>query len=550
MTEVVEALRVPGAPQTDGDRYQAIFESAPVAMWELDLSGVVAWLAARGISDRAALDAAAHGADLIAQAAAHGRVLDVNEQARALLGGAAKETLVGPLSGLLGRGLGPAWRAIVRAILDGDEALEVESTLAPATGEARDVLVSVRIPPQESPAHLRHVVLSMLDTTERKALETQVRAVQRVESIGRLAGGVAHDFNNILAVVMSHADFLLATLEPGSPALEDVQVIRTAADRAAQLTCQLLAFSRRQVLKLQIVKLNTSITGIDRMLRRVIGDNIEIRSELAPDVWPVEADAAQIDQILMNLAVNARDAMPDGGTLTFRTRNVVLDDQDGRREGFRIVPGEYVMLSVGDTGIGMDADTRLRIFEPFFTTKQGGKGSGLGLSTVYGIVKQSQGYIWVRSEPGRGATFEIYLPRTSSSESPAPAPRPAARLGGHETILLVEDDPGVRAAARRILARQGYGVIEAASGEEALSHAQSRTQPIHLLLADLLMPGLTGAETARRLLASRPQTRVLFMSGYSDEAVSAQGVDPAALVAKPFTAEVLLVAVREALGRA
>ena len=354
------------------------------------------------------------------------------------------------------------------------------------------------------------------DVTERRALEQQLRQSQKMEAVGRLAGGIAHDFNNLLMVISGYSEFLLERLG-GEPHLRGpAQEIASASERASALTRQLLAFSRKQMLVPRIVNLNDVATENLKMLTRMIGEDIDLVMTPARNLWSVRADAGQIEQVIMNLAVNARDAMPSGGKLTIETANVTLDEEYARLHS-PARPGDYVMFSIGDTGAGMDAETQSHIFEPFFTTK-GPKGTGLGLSTVYGIVKQSGGYIWVSSEVGRGTTFKIYLPRVPSLEEPVVQPVAAPVQfqkvePGTETILVVEDEANLRYLARQYLEKQGYRVIEAADGAVAMQIAVAHEGVIHLLLTDVIMPGMNGRELAQRISEIRPNVKVLYMSG-------------------------------------
>jgi PAS domain S-box-containing protein len=388
------------------------------------------------------------------------------------------------------------------------------------------------------------------DITQRKSLEAQLRQAQKMEAVGRLAGGVAHDFNNLLTVILGSAELLLDSLGGEHPEHAEAEEIRKAALRAADLTRQLLAFSRQQVLAPQVLDLNEVVANMDKILRRVIGEDIDLRTVPSRDLRAVRADPGQLEQVVMNLAVNARDAMPTGGKLTIETANVELDAAYAREHAAAVKPGHYVLLAVSDTGVGMDAETQARIFEPFFTTKPQGKGTGLGLATVYGIVKQSDGYIWVYSEPGRGTTFKIYLPRVEDAAVPARAtPESTRSLRGSETILVVEDQAEVRTLTRKVLEGRGYRVLLAAGGAEALGIATAHTGLIHLLLTDVVMPNMSGGEVARLLNQSRPETKVLYLSGHADESIVHHGVlDPGvAFLQKPFTAETLARKVREVL---
>ncbi|HXL08392.1 MAG TPA: PAS domain S-box protein [Gemmatimonadales bacterium] len=387
------------------------------------------------------------------------------------------------------------------------------------------------------------------DVTERVQLEQQLRQAQKMEAVGRLAGGIAHDFNNILTAITGYADLLLEDLAPKDPRRQDAEEIHKAADRAAGLTRQLLAFSRQQVLQPRVLDLNALVSELEKMLRRLLGEDVKLATVLAPALGRVRADAGQLEQVIMNLAVNARDAMPTGGKLTIETADVEFDGGYAA-EHYPAPPGKYAMLAVSDTGTGMDPATQAHLFEPFFTTKEKGKGTGLGLATVYGIVKQSGGFIWVYSERGVGTTFKMYLPRVDAAADPAsgrPAPAPVAR--GSETVLVAEDEAPVRAVARHALERYGYHVLEAASAEAALDVAQRYSGPIHVLLTDVIMPGMSGRDLAARLATLRPETRVIYMSGYTDDAITRHGVlEPGfVFVQKPFTPDALARTVRDVL---
>jgi PAS domain S-box-containing protein len=392
------------------------------------------------------------------------------------------------------------------------------------------------------------IVIVIRSTEERRKLEAKVQQSRKLEAVGRLAGGVAHDFNNLLTVINGFSEMVLRGLTSPDVARIASQVgeIRKAGERASSLTRQLLAFGRQQVQTRTRVDLNKVVEETRKLLGRVLGEDVEIRTELARDLAAIHADVGQLEQVLMNLALNARDAMPDGGTLTLRTANLRLDgtqDEDVR-------PGEYVMLAVSDTGIGMDETTRARAFEPFFTTKEVGQGTGLGLATVYGIVKQSGGHIEVESEIQRGTTFRIYLPQLPPAAETTVRANAPAPLAGRETVLLVEDDPSVREVTAAMLRALGYRVVEASGGIEALRRCGEFKGPIHLLLTDVVMPMMNGREVANRVQAILPGVKTLFMSGYTDDSILRQGVldEGVAFLSKPLTHETLGRKLREVLG--
>ncbi len=400
-------------------------------------------------------------------------------------------------------------------------------------------------------------VIGMIhDITERKHADEalrqsqdQLRQAQKMEAVGRLAGGVAHDFNNLLGVIMGHSEMLLRGADPDDPGTRRLEQIHKGAERAASLTRQLLAFSRKQILDPKVISLNAIVEDTEKMLRRLIGEDVEMVVSLDRGLDLVRADPGQLEQVLMNLAVNARDAMPQGGRLEIETANVVLDQTVAQGHA-GVSPGCYVMVAVGDTGLGMNAETKSRVFEPFFTTKEPGKGTGLGLSTVYGIVQQSGGQVTVDSEPGMGSRFKVYLPRVEEDATPAPTESSSEPIAaGSETILLVEDDASVREMISDTLRGAGYTVLEAAGAAEALAAIERRPGPVDLVLTDVVMPGLNGRDLARRLVSARPGMKVLFMSGYTDDAIVRHGVlEPGiAFLAKPFTSGALARKVREVL---
>jgi len=423
-----------------------------------------------------------------------------------------------------------------------------EPVTNPTTGDTR-WFQTIKVP-LRSPAEGTATLLGVAtEITERKRLEEQLLQSQKMEAVGQLAGGVAHDFNNILTAIVGYTDLLAAELASNVRQLEDLEEIRKAARRAAALTRQLLAFSRKQVLEPRIIDLNSVVLNLDKMLRSLISENIELKTDLADNLGAARADPNQIEQVIMNLAINARDAMPDGGTVTIETGNVTLDDAYAAQH-VSVIPGEYVMLAVSDTGCGMDEKTQSRIFEPFFTTKPAGRGTGLGLSTVYGIVKQTGGNIWLYSEPGKGTTFKIYLPAIAAlpedigKVAPAEAPR-----RGAGTVLVVEDDEQLRRLTHRALDAQGYTVLVADRGATALDIARRHKGEIDLLLTDVIMPDTNGRKLAETIQAARPGMRVLYMSGYPDGAIASHGMlEPGvAYLAKPFTTEAITRRVREVL---
>ncbi len=382
----------------------------------------------------------------------------------------------------------------------------------------------------------------------RETLEARLRQSQKLESVGRLAGGIAHDFNNLLTVINGYANLLIMDLAGNPQALESVREVKNAGEKAAQLTRQLLAFSRKQILQPVVLDLNTLVADLGAMLRRLIGEDIELITNLATVPSRVMVDSGQLTQVLMNLTVNARDAMPKGGKLTVEIRNVELDDKAVELHP-EVIPGSYVLLAVSDTGTGMDEETRAHLFEPFFTTKDVGKGTGLGLATIFGIVKQSGGHIWVDSEPGRGTTFNIYLPRVSDEETPEKLTGGGESTRGNETVLVVEDQKDVRLLVTRSLNAYGYRVLATANAEEALACTQAHDGRIHLLLTDVVMPGMDGKELATRLAKLQPEIRVLYMSGYPESVIAHKGIlDPGVdYIQKPFTPDALAARVRDML---
>ena len=454
-----------------------------------------------------------------------------------------------------GEAIGPGQWAAARVLLNGETTLNELVGIQSFDGRQKTILSSA-VPIRGPENEILGAIIVNQDVTERRAAEEalrrseeQLRQAQKMEAVGQLAGGIAHDFNNLLTGVLTYCDLILQEVRQGDPIRSDVEQIRHAGQRAAGLTRQLLAFSRRQVLQPRVLSLNSTVTELDGMFRRLIRADISLETELDPALWYVLADPGQIEQVLVNLVVNARDAMPQGGRITVTTANRQYPASGiERQNGVR--PGSYVVLTVGDNGQGMDPHTQGRIFDPFFTTKEPGKGTGLGLSTVYGIVEQSGGHIGVESAPGRGATFTIHLPRYEGTGAASP-PRGDRRTlpGGAETLLLVEDENAVRSSARRLLERHGYTVLEARHGADALRIVEEADREVDLVVTDLVMPEMGGRELVERLRTRRPALKVLFMSGYTEKAITTDGLMPprTGFVEKPFTMEQLLRRLRELL---
>jgi len=413
------------------------------------------------------------------------------------------------------------------------------------------VLESVASTIVDEQGQVEKLVIVNRDITNRKQLEEQFRQVQKMEAVGRLSGGVAHDFNNLLGVIIGYGEIVQEGLDQIHPLRGSVDEILKAGHRAAALTRQLLAFSRQQVLDPKVLDLNTVVKDMGKMLKRLIGEDVELRTDLSTELARVKADESQIEQVILNLAINARDAMPHGGKLNLATSTFHMDESFIRRYPYPVNVGDYILLRVTDTGSGMDARTKARIFEPFFTTKEKGKGTGLGLSMVYGIVKQSNGYIDVSSELGSGTAFEIYLPKVDQALDASTTAAARVSLRGNETILLVEDDPSLRVLAAHMLESCGYSVLEASSGAAALEISREQKDHIHLLLTDVVMPGMSGRVLAEKILAELPHLLVLYVSGYTGQTVGAHGVlaEGSYFLPKPFTRDALARKVREVLDR-
>jgi two-component system, cell cycle sensor histidine kinase and response regulator CckA len=425
----------------------------------------------------------------------------------------------------------------------------VEYRIRHKNGEWR-VLESTASAVRNSNGDVEKLVIVNRDITERRHLEQQLLLSQRLEAVGKLSGGIAHDFNNILGVIIGYSEALQQTMATDDPMREAIDEIEKAGQRAAALTQQLLAFSRKQVLEPKILDLNSIVSEVEKMLRRLIGEDVELEIISTPTLGRVKADRGQIEQVILNLAVNARDAMPRGGKLKIETMNADLDENDARRTRY-VVPGHYVMLQVSDTGMGMTAEVQAHIFEPFYTTKEQGKGTGLGLATVYGVVKQSGGYIWVESEVGKGSKFQVYLPLAEGAEPETVRNEPSFTAHASGTILVAEDEPSLLKLTCKTLKESGYKVLEAEDGPKALQVARKFDNDIHLLLTDVVMRDMNGRELAAKMSSERPRMKVLYMSGYTDGAVATHGVLESGIVIlrKPFSRAQLLRQVEEMLAQ-
>ena len=476
-----------------------------------------------------------------------GAVLEANDAYLDILGCSREELHSGMLN--WNEGTPPEYRALDQAAVEELKRTGVappwEKELFRKDGTRVPVLLGVAMLEASEASCITYVV----NLSKSRMLEKQLRQAQKMEAVGQLAGGVAHDFNNLLTAILGYTELVVARMRADPEGLEELDEIRKAGERAAGLTRQLLAFSRRQVLEPRVIDLNGVVRDLEKMLRRLLGEDVELETSLAPSLGCVRADPGEIEQVVMNLAVNARDAMPEGGRITVETANVELDEHYGQAHGSAVRPGRYVMLAVSDTGVGMDAETQSHAFEPFFTTKAKDKGTGLGLSTVYGIVKQSGGWVWVYSELGGGTSMKIYLPEVNEAAEPVPPRVEAPSAGGLETVLLAEDETPVRRLARRVLESLGYTVLEASGAEDAVSIAGAHAGRIHLLLTDVVMPEMGGVDLASRVQKLRPEAHVLFMSGYTDDSVIRHKVLERGMhfLQKPFTPASLAQKVREAL---
>ncbi len=476
-----------------------------------------------------------------------GTVRTWNRAAERIFGYPLEEMIGQPIFRLIPEELHPEEHQLLARIRAGEHVAHYETTRIRKDGQRIPISLSLS-PVRDSEGRLIGASAIKRDITAQRGLERQLHHAQQMDAIGQLAAGVAHDFNNILTVISGYCGLLLARTRVPDPRRDDIIGIQEAADRAAALTQQLLAFGRKQVMQPQVLDLREVIEDTGRMLRRLLGEHIDLAITTGPLLSPVFADRGQLSQVLVNLAVNARDAMPQGGRLTIAAQDVPLSEEYASTH-LEVMPGPYVRIAVSDTGVGMTPEIQARMFEPFFTTKPAGKGTGLGLSTVYGIVKQLDGHMFVYSEPEQGTTIKIYL-RHAEDAAVAEAP-PEQPVAGREsaTILVVEDDPGIRTVIWRVLEEQGYPVLLAATPQLALELAAGHEGPIHLLLTDVVMPEMSGRQLAERLLRDRPRLPVLFMSGYTDDAILHQGrLDPDTdLLQKPFTSDILLRRIRRIL---
>ena len=489
--------------------------------------------------------------DAITGASLDGLVTTWNPAAEQLFGYAPREIIGQPILLTIPADQRDGLADTFRRILKGEHVEFPNTIRLHKDGTRLDVSISI-FPIRNSVGEVLGAAGFTRDISAKLRMEEQLRQAQKMDAVGRLAGGIAHDFNNLLAAIRVHCELLTVQLDPDSGARSDAEEIIKAADRAAALTRQLLAFSRKQVMQPKVLDMNQTVREMDRMLSRLIGENITLDAALAPNLNLVKADPGQIEQVIMNLAVNSRDAMPNGGRMVIQTANVRVDEAT-RQQHPGLAVGSYALLSVADTGTGMDSTTQSLIFEPFFTTKDPGKGTGLGLSTVYGIVKQSGGHISVHSELGNGTTFKIYLPYVQGAPESAAKPKTSSNLpGGTETVLIVEDEESVRTSVRRILAKCGYTTIEALNGADAIRKFAEFPDSIDLVITDLLMPEMGGRELVDRLMVTKPDLKVIFMSGYAEDAVAFDGVlaNGAAFIGKPFSLQTFATAVRDKLDQA
>jgi signal transduction histidine kinase len=550
--DITERKQAETALQESEAQYRSLFENSPIPISEQDFSAVKTYieeLQRQGVKDFSAYFE--DHPEAVAQCIEWVKIINMNKASLELYRASSKEDLMTGLAQILDQESYEAFKDVLIAIALGKHRFEQETINYTLTHERKDIVLSWSVVPgyEES---CSKVLVSIVDVTGRKRLEEQLRQAQKMEAVGRLAGGVAHDFNNILTVIKGYSGLLMDNLGSEDPQYKDIEQIGKAAERAALLTNQLLAFSRKQVLQPVTLDLNLVVMNMDKMLRRLIGEDIELVTMLDPNLGKVKVDPSQMEQVIINLAINARDAMPFGGKLMIETANVMFDKEYVRRH-VESRPGSHIMLAIIDTGQGMDEETQSHLFEPFFTTKEQGKGTGLGLATVHGIVTQSGGHIWVYSEVNQGTTVKVYLPQVEDGIAQINQKGQASLLStqGLETILLVEDEESVRELARRVLSAAGYTVLEAQNGEEAVRVAEQHGGQIDLLLTDVIMPGgMSGRHLAERLAALLyPELKVLYMSGYTDSAIIRHGVLDAgiAFLQKPFTPTRLAQKVREIL---
>jgi two-component system cell cycle sensor histidine kinase/response regulator CckA len=541
--ELEHSLRI------DEERYRALFENSPFPMWEEDFSGVKEYidgLAAGGIANlRSYL---AQNREALTECVRHIKVLDVNRAARQFYGTEDKRELLGDLTQIFDDSAYEVFGDEIATLAETNSMYQAEFQAHTLRGDERTIDMIVSLAPSPRQDWSRAIVY-FFDITDRKRLEEQLQQSQKLESLGRLAGGIAHDFNNLLMVITGYSDLLLGALDNPEKLRHGLTEIKRAGERGADLTQQLLAFSRKQMTQLRALSLNAAVQESQAMLQRIIGEDIRLVLSLDPDAWTIRADRGQMHQVLMNLVLNSREAMPQGGVLTIRTRNVHLasDFQEGPESaGSRA----HVLLQIQDTGAGMDERTRKHVFEPFFTTRGTRKGTGLGLATVFGIVTHTGGHISVESEPGSGATFNLYFPPIPGAvHGEAQAGEPRTEAKGSGTVLVVEDQEEVRQLTCTILSGLGFHVLEAGDGMEAMLVAAEYQQPIRLMVTDVIMPGINGRELAESMALSRPEMLVIYMSGYTDRVMSNDGVldSSVAYLQKPFTPDKLTEMVHRVL---